>query len=82
MANNPSENRYESGMEYQYCGHSGLLLPRLSLGLWHNFGDTDDFDTATDMLQYAFDQGITHFDLANNYGPPPRIGRNQLRKDL
>lgn len=80
MANNPSENRYESGMEYRYCGHSGLLLPRLSLGLWHNFGDTDDFDTATDMLRYAFDQGITHFDLANNYGPPPGSAETNFGK--
>ncbi|MCD8262333.1 MAG: aldo/keto reductase [Bacteroides sp.] len=71
MADTPNENRYHNGMEYRYSGTSGLLLPRLSLGLWHNFGDTDNFDTVTDMLLYAFDQGITHFDLANNYGPPP-----------
>lgn len=58
-------------MEYKYCGRSGLQLPWVSLGLWHNFGDEDNFDTATQMILYAFENGITHFDLANNYGPPP-----------
>lgn len=67
----PSEARYSGGMPYTYCGRSGLMLPRISLGLWHNFGDVDDFGMATDMIRYAFDRGITHFDLANNYGPPP-----------
>ena len=57
-------------MEYRFCGRSGLQLPRLSLGLWHNFGDVDDPREAARMLHYAFDQGITHFDLANNYGTP------------
>jgi L-glyceraldehyde 3-phosphate reductase len=57
-------------MNYRYCGKSGLQLPEISLGLWHNFGDVDDFSVATDMVCFAFDQGITHFDLANNYGPP------------
>ena len=57
-------------MDYRFCGHSGLQLPRLSLGLWHNFGDVDDPREAARMLHYAFDQGITHFDLANNYGTP------------
>ena len=66
----PSPIRYER-MQYARCGESGLLLPRLSLGLWHNFGDVDDFDVATDMILCAFDNGITHFDLANNYGPSP-----------
>ena len=66
----PSPDRYER-MKYARCGNSGLLLPRLSLGLWHNFGDVDDFDVATDMILCAFDNGITHFDLANNYGPSP-----------
>lgn len=66
----PSPDRYER-MKYARCGNSGLLLPRLSLGLWHNFGDVDDFGTATDMVLCAFDNGITHFDLANNYGPSP-----------
>lgn len=67
----PSETRYSGKMLYQYCGKSGLMLPRISLGLWHNFGDVDDFGVATDMIKYAFDNGVTHFDLANNYGPSP-----------
>jgi L-glyceraldehyde 3-phosphate reductase len=58
-------------MEYNFCGNSGLQLPKISLGLWHNFGDADSFDEATRMICSAFDNGITHFDLANNYGPPP-----------
>ncbi len=57
-------------MTYSYCGRSGLQLPKISLGLWHNFGDVDDFGTAQEIVKYAFDSGITHFDLANNYGPP------------
>lgn len=64
-----SEQRYEK-MEYRRCGNSGILLPMLSLGLWHNFGDRDDQKTARAILNSAFDNGITHFDLANNYGPP------------
>ena len=66
----PSADRYDK-MQYKYCGNSGLLLPRISLGLWHNFGSVDDFGVATDMIKYAFDNGVTHFDLANNYGPVP-----------
>jgi len=62
--------RYED-MKYRRCGKSGLRLPLISLGLWHNFGDVDDLDVARDMILHAFDAGITHFDLANNYGPPP-----------
>ncbi len=58
-------------MEYKYCGKSGIQLPLLSLGLWHNFGSVDDFGNARQMLLHAFDKGICHFDLANNYGPPP-----------
>ncbi|MBP5480067.1 MAG: aldo/keto reductase [Bacteroidaceae bacterium] len=58
-------------MQYKYCGHSGVQLPVLSLGLWHNFGSVDDFSTATQMVVKAFDAGICHFDLANNYGPVP-----------
>ena len=58
-------------MQYTYCGRSGIQLPRLSLGLWHNFGSVDDFGVATQMLLRAFDAGICHFDLANNYGPEP-----------
>jgi L-glyceraldehyde 3-phosphate reductase len=64
----PNEKRYDK-MVYRRAGKSGLLLPAISLGLWHNFGDVDDFDNAREMLRTAFDLGITHFDLANNYGP-------------
>lgn len=66
----PAVGRYDR-MQYKFCGRSGLQLPLISLGLWHNFGSTDDFSVATEMIKYAFDQGITHFDLANNYGPVP-----------
>jgi L-glyceraldehyde 3-phosphate reductase len=62
--------RYDS-MTYKRCGRSGLQLPALSLGLWHNFGDDTPFDTGRAICRRAFDLGITHFDLANNYGPPP-----------
>jgi L-glyceraldehyde 3-phosphate reductase len=58
-------------MKYQRCGKSGLLLPQISLGLWHNFGDIDRIDIARSIVLRAFDLGVTHFDLANNYGPPP-----------
>ena len=58
-------------MIYNHCGRSGLKLPAISLGLWHNFGSVDDFETGISMIRTAFDAGITHFDLANNYGPPP-----------
>ncbi len=57
-------------MKYSFCGTSGLQLPKVSLGLWHNFGFVDNYETARDMIIYAFEQGVTHFDLANNYGPP------------
>ncbi|MGI5917315.1 MAG: L-glyceraldehyde 3-phosphate reductase [Anaerolineae bacterium] len=66
----PSTNRYDS-MIYRRTGRSGLLLPAISLGLWHNFGGVDVFENARAMIHRAFDLGITHFDLANNYGPPP-----------
>jgi L-glyceraldehyde 3-phosphate reductase len=65
----PSDSRY-GAMNYRRCGRSGIQLPEISLGLWHNFGGIDDFNTAREMAHYAFDHGITHFDLANNYGPP------------
>lgn len=58
-------------MKYQFCGHSGLQLPRISLGMWHNFGDSDNYGTMKEIVFKAFEEGITHFDLANNYGPPP-----------
>ena len=66
----PDPNRYEA-IPYVRCGRSGLKLPRISLGLWHNFGGIDPLDNQRAMLRRAFDLGITHFDLANNYGPPP-----------
>ena len=69
MAYSANETRYEF-MTYRRCGESGLKLPLLSLGLWHNFGAGDDYDTMKRMCQTAFDHGVTHFDLANNYGPP------------
>ena len=70
LNNQPATDRYDR-MQYKYCGKSGLQLPLISLGLWHNFGSVDNFSVATDMIKYAFDHGITHFDLANNYGPVP-----------
>lgn len=73
-------------MKYNRSGRSGLLLPALSLGLWHNFGEVDDFKTARHIIRTAFDNGITHFDLANNYGPPPGSAEENfgaiLRKDF
>jgi L-glyceraldehyde 3-phosphate reductase len=66
----PQTTRYQQ-MPYNRCGNSGLLLPSISLGLWHNFGNVDDFENARTIIHKAFDCGITHFDLANNYGPPP-----------
>jgi len=69
-------------MKYKYCGNSGLQLPLISLGLWHNFGDVDNFEEATAMVRYAFDNGITHFDLANNYGPPPGSAESNFGKML
>ena len=65
----PSLKRYD-GMKYNRCGRSGIQLPAISLGLWHNFGGVDSFETSRSMIHRAFDLGITHFDLANNYGPP------------
>ena len=63
-------SRYDK-MHYNRCGLSGLLLPTFSLGLWHNFGEIDDYQNAKELVHLSFDEGITHFDLANNYGPPP-----------
>ncbi len=62
--------RYDGAMEYKRCGNSGVLLPKVSLGFWHNFGGVDDYARCREIAHYAFDHGITHFDLANNYGPP------------
>ncbi|HEX6288812.1 MAG TPA: L-glyceraldehyde 3-phosphate reductase [Herpetosiphonaceae bacterium] len=81
----PAETRYDT-MRYRRCGRSGLMLPAISLGLWHNFGGVDTFENARTMLRRAFDLGITHFDLANNYGPPPGSAEEAfgqiLRRDL
>lgn len=70
MTYTASKERYAS-MQYNRCGRSGLMLPAISLGLWHNFGGTDYFENGRALVHRAFDLGITHFDLANNYGPPP-----------
>ena len=64
-----NEHRYDSGMEYERCGRSGVLLPKVSLGMWHNFGSVDPYERSREIIRYAFDHGITHLDLANNYGP-------------
>jgi len=77
----PKENRYDS-MLYNRCGKWGLKLPAVSLGLWHNFGGIDNFENARAMLHRAFDLGITHFDLANNYGPPPGSAEENFGKIL
>lgn len=69
-------------MQYNRCGNSGLKLPAISLGLWHNFGDVDDSQNFRDILHFAFDSGITHFDLANNYGPPPGSAETNFGKIL
>ncbi len=71
MSYTPDNERYDKSINYRRCGRSGIKLPEISLGLWHNFGGVDVLDNGRAMLRYAFDQGITHFDLANNYGPPP-----------
>ena len=72
-----SESRYGE-MQYRRCGNSGLLLPEVSLGFWHNFGTNDDYETMRQMCFAAFDNGITHFDLANNYGPLPGSAESNL----
>jgi len=76
-----SDQRYDT-MQYRRCGRSGLLLPAISLGLWHNFGGVDVFENCRAMLRRAFDLGITHFDLANNYGPPPGSAEETLGRIL
>ena len=75
------KTRYEN-MKYNRCGASGLKLPAVSLGLWHNFGTNGNFDTMMAMCETAFDNGITHFDLANNYGPQPGSAEENLGKIL
>jgi L-glyceraldehyde 3-phosphate reductase len=85
MSYEAAANRYDT-LCYNRCGDSGLKLPAISLGLWHNFGDVDDFENARRLIHTAFDSGITHFDLANNYGPPPGSAEANfgkiLKKDL
>jgi L-glyceraldehyde 3-phosphate reductase len=85
MAYTPLENRYEA-MRYHRCGRSGIKLPAISLGLWHNFGGVDVLENSRGMLRRAFDLGVTHFDLANNYGPPYGSAEETfgqvMRKDL
>ena len=63
------KSRYDNGMKYERCGRSGVMLPQVSLGFWHNFGSVDPYERSREITHYAFDHGITHFDLANNYGP-------------
>ncbi|MHA3539103.1 aldo/keto reductase [Yersinia enterocolitica] len=70
MVYQAASSRYQE-MEYHRCGRSGLMLPAISLGLWHNFGDSTLYENSRNLIHRAFDHGITHFDLANNYGPPP-----------
>jgi len=77
----PNPNRYES-MRYNRVGASGLKLPAVSLGLWHNFGDVDTFSVGKEIVFRAFDMGITHFDFANNYGPPPGSAENNFGRIL
>jgi L-glyceraldehyde 3-phosphate reductase len=85
MTYNPSDNRYQV-MTYRRCGKSGIRLPEISLGLWHNFGSVDVFENFRKIIWRAFDSGITHFDLANNYGPHPGSAEENfgliLRKDF
>ncbi len=81
MIHQASEHRYES-MQYNRCGRSGLKLPAISLGLWHNFGSVDNYENGKSILLNAFDSGITHFDLANNYGPEPGTAEENFGKVL
>jgi L-glyceraldehyde 3-phosphate reductase len=85
MSYTPSSARYDT-MTYNRCGKSGLLLPAISLGLWHNFGGVDNFEAGRAIIRAAFDSGITHIDLANNYGPPPGSAEENfgsiLKKDF
>ncbi|WP_404424332.1 aldo/keto reductase [Nibricoccus sp. IMCC34717] len=82
MPYTPSPTRYDNPAFYQRCGRSGLKLPRISLGLWHNFGHNVLYETSRSMVLHSFDAGITHFDLANNYGPPPGSAEEAFGKML
>jgi L-glyceraldehyde 3-phosphate reductase len=81
MKYQPAPDRY-SKMQYRRSGKSGIQLPAISLGLWHNFGHVDQFENSRKILQLAFDNGVTHFDLANNYGPPPGSAEENFGKIL
>ncbi|MBL7729288.1 MAG: aldo/keto reductase, partial [Dinghuibacter sp.] len=81
MQYSPSSFRYDN-MLFNRCGRSGLHLPAISLGLWHNFGSVDDFANGRAIVRRAFDRGITHFDLANNYGPEPGTAEENFGKIL
>src|ERR1700681_3285422 len=81
MQYTPHADRYEK-MKYNRCGKSGVLLPAISLGLWHNFGSVDIFENGRDIIRRAFDRGITHFDLANNYGPLPGAAEENFGRVL
>ncbi|EPG6268271.1 L-glyceraldehyde 3-phosphate reductase [Klebsiella aerogenes] len=81
MVYQASNTRYQA-MEYRRCGRSGLKLPAISLGLWHNFGDETQVENSRQLLRHAFDLGITHFDLANNYGPPPGSAESNFGRIL
>jgi L-glyceraldehyde 3-phosphate reductase len=81
MLHKPSEYRYDS-MLYNRCGKSGIKLPAVSLGLWHNFGSVDVYENGKNIILSAFDSGITHFDLANNYGPEPGSAEENFGKVL
>lgn len=81
MPYTPSSQRYQS-MQYRRCGNSGIKLSAVSLGLWHNFGHVDDVENSRKIIHLAFDSGITHFDLANNYGPPPGSAEENFGKIL
>jgi L-glyceraldehyde 3-phosphate reductase len=78
----PSSHRYDNPALYRRCGRSGIKLPLISLGLWHNFGDTEIFENSRGLVLKAFDLGITHFDLANNYGPPPGAAESNFGRIL
>ena len=81
MMYRPNENRYQ-GVEFRRCGHSGLVLPPISLGTWQNFGGVNVFETCRAILRRAFDRGVTHFDIANMYGPPPGSAEENVGKIL
>lgn len=76
------KSRYDNGMKYERCGRSGVMLPQVSLGFWHNFGSVDPYERSREITHYAFDHGITHFDLANNYGPDPGAAEQRLGRFL